>query len=518
MVPPHFRSGATGLLSRPPIFASALTHPGRTLVILIVVATACRLVFASSLGLGIDEAYAVATGRVIDWSYLDHPPLSWWLASGAARLFGGEWAWAVRAPFILLFGLSTWLMFRLTALLYGAPAGFFAALLLNLAPALGVTDGSFVLPDGPLVTAMLGAALCLAHVFAEEKPASAPFWWLGAGVCAGLALLSKYHGVFIGAGAGLYMLTSPRGRRWFASPWPYAASLIAAAMFAPVIVWNAQHDWASFAFQGGRAAALRFRPWLPFAVMGGQALFLTPWIFAPLLWRAWAALRVGSSQNGSWLLLCLASGPILAFTLLPAVTGNRGLFHWAMPGDLMLFPLLGDWIAKALPDSRSAPRWLAFSTCATPVLLAVVIIISLAPWPQISFGKTALPDPLIETLEWRNLRAVFRDSPWTGRNDVFIAAERWHEAGRIDYAMRGSIPVTCLCDDARGYGVQAPMKGFAGRTAILILPADRALDAQQRFGKFFSSLEPWTETTVDHAGRPSFGLKLFIGRNFSPQN
>ena len=43
------------------------------------------------------------------------------------------------------------LMFAFTRLLFGARAGLFAALTLNLAPVLGWTTGSFVLPDGPLI-------------------------------------------------------------------------------------------------------------------------------------------------------------------------------------------------------------------------------------------------------------------------------------------------------------------------------------------------------------------------------
>ena len=43
--------------------------------------------------------------------------------------------------------------------------------------------------------------------------------------------------------------------RWLRSPYPYLAALIAIAVFSPVLIWNAQHDWASFRFQGVRATA-----------------------------------------------------------------------------------------------------------------------------------------------------------------------------------------------------------------------------------------------------------------------
>ena len=58
-------------------------------------------------------------------------------------------------------------------------------------------------------------------------------WWLVAGFCAGLALLSKYHALFFLAGVGIFMLTSARQRFWLATPWPYAAGFLAlSAVFA----------------------------------------------------------------------------------------------------------------------------------------------------------------------------------------------------------------------------------------------------------------------------------------------
>src|SRR6476646_6768411 len=79
--------------------------------------------FVWSLGLGIDESYTVATGRHPQLSYFDHPPLAWWLAWAGAHFFGTEAPLAVRAPFILLFAATTWLMFSLTRLLFGERAG-----------------------------------------------------------------------------------------------------------------------------------------------------------------------------------------------------------------------------------------------------------------------------------------------------------------------------------------------------------------------------------------------------------
>ena len=90
----------------------------------------------------------------------------------------------MRLPFIALFVLSTVLMYRVTAVLFGEAAGLWAAAVLNVAPVLGITSASWVLPDGPFIAALLGAVLCLIKVLPSQGRA-AWGWWLAAGMCSG---------------------------------------------------------------------------------------------------------------------------------------------------------------------------------------------------------------------------------------------------------------------------------------------------------------------------------------------
>src|SRR5215471_1239741 len=179
-----------------------LKTPAAGVAVLIVATFLARLVFAAALGLGVDESYMVAAGRKVQLSYFDHPPLAWWMAWGVAQLTGSESAVVVRLPFIALFALTTFLMYRVTAMLFDPEAGLWAAVVLNLAPVLGITAGTWVLPDGPLFAALLGAVACLIPALHSEGRA-AWGWWLAAGVCGGLALCSKYSAALTLAGAVL---------------------------------------------------------------------------------------------------------------------------------------------------------------------------------------------------------------------------------------------------------------------------------------------------------------------------
>lgn len=487
--------------------------PRSALLVVIAATLVARIVFAWSLGLGIDESYTVATARMPQLSTFDHPPAAWWLAWGASRTFATEHVLAVRLPFIALFALTTWLMFALTALLFGERAGLWAAVTLNLAPVIAWTSGTWVLPDGPLNAALLAGAYCTARAVLGERAAS-PRWWLAAGACGGLALLSKLHGVFLFAGVGLFVVTSARHRRWLLTSWPYAGAAVAAVMFLPVLVWNWQHEWVSFAFQGGRASLRGINLLGPFVALSGQALFLLPWIWAPLMYGLLKALARGPADERRWLMACLAIGPILGFTAV-ALTGSPMLYHWAAPGYLMLFPLLGDEVARAIEAGRRGVRiWLAGSAVSLAVVLSAVVAMANLPWPALALpGGKDVPYPLLESLAWDDLERQIDARGLLGKPGLFITATRWHEAGKIDYALHGRMPVLCLCRDSRGYGVLTRPDQHIGEDALIIGRDVPRARVEAVYGGYFERIEGLPPVAIRHGGRQLFELTLYLGRS-----
>ena len=489
--------------------AAWLGTPAAAVAALILATFAARLAFAASLGLGIDESYMVAAGRKLQLSYFDHPPIAWWIAWGIAHLTGSESAFVVRLPFIALFALTTFLMYRVTTTLFDPEAGLWAAVVLNLAPVLGITAGTWVLPDGPLFAALLGAVACLISALRSQGRA-AWGWWAAAGVCAGLALCSKYSAVLTLAGAVLFLVTEPHSRRWLRRPHPYAAGIAALVIFLPVFIWNAEHSWVSLLFQGGRAAG-RFRPFGPILALAGQAAFLLPWIWAPLLWCGLVAAYRGPSDRARWLLLCLAAPPIVALTV-AALWGNP-LFHWSAPGYLMLVPLLGEAIGGRRESSRLVRIWLAGT--AAFVVLGLGFVASEVRFDWLSGLAKDLRfsrDPNLDVVDWTSLRAEIEDRGLLGRPGLVVAALKWHEAGKIDYALGGRIPVICLCSDPRQYGIIANPDDYAGADALIVAPRRSFAEIESQLGTRFDAIATTAPLTVNHAGRPAMELPLFIGR------
>ncbi len=128
-------------------------NPKHALGILIAGSALVRLICASSLGLGNDEAYHYLYAIHPAPSYFDHPPMMAWVEMAGLALLGTGTAaaWALRIGFIALFAGSTAILARLTSRRYGARAGFLAALALNVTGYYGLAASMFALPDGPLL-------------------------------------------------------------------------------------------------------------------------------------------------------------------------------------------------------------------------------------------------------------------------------------------------------------------------------------------------------------------------------
>jgi 4-amino-4-deoxy-L-arabinose transferase-like glycosyltransferase len=488
-----------------------MSQPRHALLVLIATTLVVRLVFAWGVEPGVDETYTIATARHLELSYFDHPPAAWWITWAVRTLLHTENGTILRLPFITLFALTTWLMFGLTARLFDEKAGLWAAVALNLAPVLAWTSGTWILPDGPLNAALLAGAICVTKAIGDARSRQ-PLWWLAAGLCGGLAMMSKYHGAFLFAGVGLFLITSPTHRRWLLTPWPYAGAAVALVVFLPVIVWNEEHGWVSFAFQAERARPQGLALLGPVATLAGQALFLLPWLWLPLIVCLGKAIAGGPADARRWLMACLAIGPIAGFTVV-SLGGTHDRYHWAAPGYLMLFPLLGEEIERAIECGRRGVKaWLAGTAVSLVALLLGAVAVARLPWPALALpGGRNVPYPLIETLQWSDLAAALETRGLMGRPKLFIATQRWQEAGKIDYALHGRMPVLCLCHDPHSYGVLTHPENHLGEDALIVGSHLSPAHAEATFGRYFESVERLPSVTIMRAGAPALELSLYLG-------
>lgn len=462
-------------------------RPASAVLVLIVVATALRLGLAAITDLGLDEAYALAVGRQFQMSWFDHPPLTFWIVGALASLFGPDVpALVLRLPFIALAAATIWLLFRLTARHFGEPAGLWAAFLFTLAPFFFLSAGSWVVPDGPLCFFLLVAALALSPVVLDRD--RAPHWraWLFAGTALGLALLSKYHAALFAFGVVLYLAAHPRLRFWFLRPQPYLAVLLAAVLFVPVVVWNARNGWASFAFQLGRSEPGGSSFEIAARLFLTEAAYLLP-TTAPLLVAAlaWAVFaRSGRSASSAWF-VALALPTIIVVDL-PRLWTWQSYAHWAMPGWLFLFPVLGALLVRWQDRWRPAGPLVAGLSLLqfVAVIGAVVLLLS-----DFRIRDPGMDSFRVEAGSWRGVaQGIAAADALDGT--AFIVTRRWSDAARIAEATRTPLPVFVFESDARGFAWSADQRDLLGTDALIVAHAGETPALLDRYRDYFEAFVP----------------------------
>jgi hypothetical protein len=295
---------------------------------------------------------------------------------------------------------------------------------------------------------------------------------------------------------------------WLATPGPWLALLAALIVSSPAIVWNLQHGMAGFAFQGGRVAA-GANGGNALGQIGGQALYLSPWLFVPFAIALVRSLIRGPEDEKDWFLAMLAVGPIAVFTLI--AIWSPGLPHWPMPGWLF---------ALALPPLTTRPPFLRGFAIASGAILGVVALgfavqgsgLGLA---QSTLQRWQMSDPTVELVDWRALPEALAVRGLLGPG-TFVAAPRWRAAGKASYALGPAVPVFCLCVAPHHFPFRADIHAANGKDVVLVWPTSESADWQPPLEESFDSVEPLDPVVITRRGEPVLTLDLALGRHFRP--
>src|SRR5437868_3410306 len=233
-----------------------------------------RLVAAAFTPLTFDEAYYWTWSKHLAGGYYDHPPMVAILIR-FGTLIAGDTELGVRLVSVLLAVPMSLAVYRTAELLFGGRRLAASATILLNVTLMAAIGTMIVTPDAPLLVASSFVLFYLAKVLATGRGA----WWLAVGAAVGLALLSKYTALFFGPAILIWLIAVPKLRRWLISPWPYLGGSVAFALFSPVILWNADHQWVSFAKQLGRARIEDFTLAYIGELIPTQIAFATPLVF-----------------------------------------------------------------------------------------------------------------------------------------------------------------------------------------------------------------------------------------------
>jgi 4-amino-4-deoxy-L-arabinose transferase-like glycosyltransferase len=364
-----------------------------------------------------DELYYLACARHLAWGFVDFPPVTPAIAYLDQLIFPGSLVGLRLAPALAGAGIVVLAGLIARELGGGPRAQGLAALAALISPMFLGANLLFQTVSFD----QLAWALALYVVARLLRTGDRRLWLLVGGVF-GLGLETKYQVAMLGAGVAAGLLLT-RERRQLLTPWPWLAVAIALLLFAPNLLWQAQHGWPSLIYTRNHQADIARDPRYAYEV---EQLLLFGVLLLPLaalgfvqLWREarfralfWAAVTVEvgflaaggkSYYAGPLYTLLYAAGAVAATSYLERAWTRRAAIAAAVAGTFVLLPLT------------------------LPVL---------PPATMASLGIWKLRKDYADMFGWQQLAnqvaAVYGGLPADQRGSTIILADNYGEAGAVD--------------------------------------------------------------------------------------
>ena len=320
-------------------------NSARTLALICIGLISVRLVFlfVAPWGLHGDEAQYWAWSQDPAFGYFSKPPMIAWVIGSTTAIFGNaEWAVRLSAPFL---HMATTAMIYLAARQFSnAQAAFWAALIYVLMPAVWLS--SFIMSTDAALLLCWSVALhgwaCLRNDGGQDRK-----WGrvVQLGLALGLGLLSKYAMAFMVPVLCLAVLFDTPSRKALFGGRGFVVAIIAAALLAPNLMWNAANEFATISHTAENANLGRdlFNPEEVLQFWGDQfgVFGIIPF---PMLLIAMVAAGRGRLKSPAKWLAALAALPLLAITLEALL--SRANANWAVTAYIAAPILVALWATQ----------------------------------------------------------------------------------------------------------------------------------------------------------------------------
>ncbi len=352
--------------------------------------TVLRLVYIAFIPITPQEAYYWYYIQYPALSYFDHPPVAAYSIGLGTAIFGNN-PFGVKLMAVLWFlGINLLFLHTLRLLITTVYQNlkkeeierftFLGIVLFNLT-IFAHLYSVLTVPDTPLIFFWL---LSL-YFFLKLCQSGQRRWWFYLGVSLGFGLLSKYTMIAFLPAVFTALLLKKDLRRWFLTPYPYLAGIIMILVFSPVIIWNAQHDWASFAFQFSHRAA-KMKPFTTkyiFQLFFSQLFLLTPLVFGFLIMFVVRLFKNRFREFIPTVLFISGFFIIGGFTYVSLKSLVK--MNWLLPGYLGW--ILGS-VLLFIPMSKKISPWIKRGAWFSVFLLIIAYLLQLIPNIPLGEGNT----------------------------------------------------------------------------------------------------------------------------------
>ena len=457
----------------------------------------------------------------------------------------------IRLASVVFMTANTYIIFRIGKEIKDARTGLYAALLYTASIYAFVITGIFIMPDTPLMLFWLLAAWIAIKYLKVKVPEPVegptdsktvlrnfdkltiqqPKFLLLFGLFAGLAMLSKYSGVFLWIGMMLYILFF--NRKQLKNPYLYLALLISAICCIPILYWNIQNNFISFSFHSARVGGNK----LNFSSFGteiaGEFFYNNPVNFILAIIAVIAAFKkkLHLDRHVPRLVLCIALPMILVFLYFSLTRPT--LPHWNAPAYVLLVLLSAVYLRDKKSESDKLPK----SIIAALAVLVITLVIGVA---EIKTGFIPLDkhnepemvgrdDFTVDMYGWRQLGEKFADfreekiAEGIMKEEDGIVANQWFPLANLDYYVARPLGMRVMglgwpeqlhkylwINDERG--------GFhIGENYWFLSDSRYPKDPKETYQWFFKEIELVGVIEIDRCGKPAKSFFVYTCKGLMDQ-
>ena len=444
-----------------------------------------RLLYILFIPITPQEAYYWYYIQYPALSYFDHPPMAAY-SIGLGTLLFGDTVFGVKFMAVIWFlGINLLLLksCRLIAELLNldSKAGerlvLFTIIIFNLT-IFAHLYAILTVPDTPLLFFwLLTIYFCLKLLQTQQAR-----WWYAMGLALGLGLISKYTMIALLPGIFIFLLLDKKQRWWLFTPHPYLMLLLMILVLSPVVLWNAQHDWASFAFQFSRRAA-KLKPFTSkyvFQLFFSQLFLLTPLIFSLLIY--FVKHQIKYRFQGNVLNLLFWSGFFIIGGFIYVSLKSLVKMNWLLPGYLGWLLAVG-WIFF----NKEKSRWFKAGVNFSIFLLVLAYAIQLVPNMPLGEGNTwsGWSDAAKKVYQIQQQKG--------GRKNVFIFSNGYKSASLLKFYLpdhQDTYAENIYGRPALQFDIWGTPDSLKGKNALYVIDDRREYkDDLQYVRKVFDSVE-----------------------------
>ncbi|HEX7533159.1 MAG TPA: glycosyltransferase family 39 protein, partial [Methyloceanibacter sp.] len=383
-------------------------------------------IYFAKIDLVLDEAQYWTWSRELAFGYFSKPPMIAWVIRVATTVCGdGEVC--IRSASPVLYTISSFVLFLIGRELFGARVGFWSAIVFDTLPGLSYSS-LLITTDVPLILFWTIALYAWVMLVKRQSMGFAILF----GVAVGLGLLAKQAMIYAVICVACHAIVSREARQALKGGRAIVALLIAAALFVPNVMWNAEHGFPTVrhteANIGWQYPYVHPRRLLEYIVV--QFGVFGPILFIVLLRTAWREIRHSSDPRKT--LLLSFSLPVLAILTVQAILSRA---H-------------GNWTATAYP---------AATILVTAVMLEfnrrILFAISLGLHLAIAVALAIVPAfaerlPLFERLQflsrvvgWRDVADAVREKLGADHYGAVLVDTREIAAELLYYMRDSTVPL-----------------------------------------------------------------------------